>query len=284
MSRSRLTLSLAGLAVLALLIDTAACGGDGVGGGPVPIDAGASSTSSSSGSDGGSDSGLPPTPIRTIAQRNPFGNVAKHNNLLWDGDFEWRSSFADQYGWMSAKSGGYVSYALPALELGWRCKSGLKCARLGPNHVILGLAVSSRDHDLAISFWASPAGGDCSSVAAVFFTSADNEAAVDVPPESATADGDGWCRYAVVVSERQTAARLFIENQGDGEVVVDDAVIEPVAAEQSRRSLGLPSGKTVVAPAWLRQWAREAVRPRITPPNEAEKRFRSGLRRSGWTR
>ena len=225
-----------------------------------------------------------------MAQRNPFGNVARRNNLLWDGDFEWRSSFADQYGWMSAKSSGYVSYSLPTLELGWRCKSGLKCARLGPNHVILGLAVSSQDHDLAISFWAHPAGGDCSSVAAVFFTSSDNESAVEVPPETAVPDGDGWCRYATVVPERQTAARLYIENGGSADAVVDDAVIEPVDyqpmenRQSRRRSLGQPLAETVEVPAWLRQWAREAARPRITPPNEAERRFREGLRRRRWKR
>jgi hypothetical protein len=283
MSPFRLALSLAGLATLALLLPSAGCGGDGVGGGPVPIDGGASSTSSSSsGSDGG-DGGAQPKPKRTVTQRNPFGNVAARNNLLWDGDFEWRSSFADQYGWMSGKSGGYVSYALPILELGWRCKSGLKCARLGPNHRLLGLAVSSQDRDLAISFWANPGGGDCSSVSAVFFTTADDEDAVEVPSQSASPDADGWCRYARVVSQRKTAARLYIENAGSADAVVDDAVIEPLAAEQSRASLGFAPAKTVAVPAWLRQWAREAERPRVTPPNEAERRFRAGLKGRRWT-
>ncbi|MBM4359336.1 MAG: hypothetical protein FJ096_14635, partial [Deltaproteobacteria bacterium] len=37
---------------------------------------------------------------RTVTTRNPFGNVAVSDNLLWDGDFEWLSSFADQYAWL----------------------------------------------------------------------------------------------------------------------------------------------------------------------------------------
>ncbi|MBW2459893.1 MAG: hypothetical protein JRI68_35715 [Deltaproteobacteria bacterium] len=275
-------LALASVALTAAVaIQSSGCGGDGVGGGPVPWDAGVTSTSSSTSSGvGGSGGQTPITPKRTVAQRNPYGNVAARNNLLWDGDFEWRSAFADQYGWMSSK-GGYMSFAPPALELGWKCRSGLKCALLGPNHRIMGLAVSSIDHDLAISFWAKPAGGHCSELSAVFFTMSDSEQNVEVEAEATAPDGEGWCHYAVQVSERLTAARLYIENVGQGPAIVDDAVIEPVETQPTGLTSKPPTSVTL--PAWVRQWSREATRPRVTPPNEAERRFRAGLKRR-WRR
>jgi len=270
----------AGLPLAGITTQATGCGGDGVNGGPVPWDAGVTSTSSSSSSGvGGGGGHVPVTPKRTVAQRNPFGNVAKRNNLLWDGDFEWRSAFADQYGWMSSK-GGYISFALPTLELGWKCRSGLKCAVLGPNHRILGLAVSSIDHDLGVSFWGRPAGGHCSELSAIFFTTSQSEEGVEVDAESTAPDDDGWCHYAVQVPERQSAARLYIENVGQGPAIVDDAVIEPVEGQPN--ALRQPPRRAEV-PAWVRQWSWEAGRPRVTPPNEAERRFEEGLKRR-WRR
>ncbi len=278
---NRLALASACAALTAgLAIQAWGCGGEGVGGGPAPWDAGVTSTSSSSSSGFGGSGGSAITPKRTVAQRNPFGNVAARNNLLWDGDFEWRSAFADQYGWMTS-TGSYISYALPALELGWKCRSGLKCARLGSNHRIMGLAVSSIDHDLAVSFWGKPAGGHCSELSAIFFTMSDSEQSVEVDAEGTEPDGEGWCRYAVQVSERQTAARLYIENVGQGPAIVDDAVIEPV--DYSTTGLTLKPPRSVTVPAWVRRWSKEATRPRVTPPNEAERRFKAGLKRR-WRR
>jgi hypothetical protein len=145
----------------------------------------------------------------------------------------------------------------------------------------MGLAVSSIDHDLAVSFWARPAGDLCSELAAMFFTNWSAEQGVEVEPETASPDDDGWCHYTAQVPEREAAARLYIQNEGEGDAIVDDAVIEPVDIQQTGLTLAPP--KTVAVPAWVRQWSREATRPRITPPTKAERRFRQGLQRR-WRR
>lgn len=259
-----------------LIAALAACGDETIN--PVQL-AGTGGSTAASG--GGGDGGAPPAK-RRIEQRNPFGNVAATDNLLWDGDFEWRATFASQYGWYASPSVQFNQLGLPPLEMGARCRSGIKCARLDPGWVILGLGVASQQ-SLNVSVWGKPEDGACAGVSVLLLSQSNSEPAIEVPPESDAPAADGWCRYALRVPARASAIYLFIQNLGSGQLIVDDAVITPAVDGQDviPASLRIAS-ETVAAP--IRAWARAATRPRIAPPSEERLRFEERMRTRKWTR
>jgi hypothetical protein len=113
--------------------------GDGLAGAPTIPAAGSGGSAGQTGGQGG-DAGAPITPIRTVHQRNPFGNVAASDNLLWDGDFEWSGAFLAQYAWSSGKS--WKTSGGPEIEVLAACHSGMKCARVKKGGSIGGIGVS----------------------------------------------------------------------------------------------------------------------------------------------
>jgi hypothetical protein len=206
---------------------------------------------------------------RTIVQRNPFGNVAKTENLLWDGDFEWSSAFTDQYGWINYPQ---VSYGFQGIRVGIECRSGLKCASIDHGRGIIGIGVSSEGYRMSASFWARPlAEASCEDISAdlLSITGEDPTAPVPLVPEAAD---DGWCRFEGVADERVTKTYLLIDNGGKGEVLVDDVVLERVMKTQA---LTVPVEPPTAARSARVAEARAALRARrgpIDPPPNAAKR------------
>ena len=261
---------------LIVLVALAACGDEAVN--PVQLaGSGGSTTASGAGGAGGA-----PVVKRRVEQRNPFGNVAASDNLLWDGDFEWRATFASQYGWYASPSPQFYQLGLPPLEMGARCKSGIKCARLDPDWVILGLGVASQ-HSLNVSVWAKPEDGMCNAVLVILLSQSNSEPAVEVPSERDAPAADGWCHYALLVPERDSATYLFVQNGSSGQLIVDDAVITPATEGQDVLPASLRiAPESVAAP--IRAWARAVTRPRIEPPSEERLRFEERMRTRTWTR
>lgn len=259
-------------ALLALLSLFAACG-EGVSGGPVPV---ASEDEVADVPDAPVDS----TVKRVVMQRNPYGNVAVTDNLLWDGDFEFRPSFPEQYGWLIG-FGFNVGFGLPPLATGSRCKSGIKCAELAPGQHILGIAVGSEGDDLLVSFWAFPDDGTCDGVGAAFLSqygTADPGERID--PVQAEPFEDGWCRFEAVSPARASSSYLSIENQSVSNVVIDDAVVRPIAEDEQRtRSSAAPLTQADEQRfEVLRRSARQARLPRRAPPSRGEQALSSHLR------
>src|SRR5262249_45345327 len=150
---------------VAALVATPACGGDaeqvnplaGAGsGGHAPVDA---ATTGSSGGAGGGSGGAAPV-RRTVEQRNPFGDVAAHDNLLWDGDFEWSSPFSDQYGWVNLPA----QPGFAGIRVGIDCRSGLKCAAIEKKQAIAGISVSSQTSKLSVGLWVKPPQPSCDGI------------------------------------------------------------------------------------------------------------------------
>lgn len=261
--------------LLALFAFFAACG-EGVSGGPVPPVT--------------SDQETPEVPDvppdesvkRVVSQRNPYGNVAVTDNLLWDGDFEFRPSFPEQYGWLIGYGFG-VGFGLPPLATGARCRSGIKCAELGPGQHILGIAVGSEGDDLLVSFWAYPDDGTCDGVGAGFISQYGSvEAGERIEPVEPDPFEDGWCRFETVSPARTTAAYLSIENLSVTNVVIDDAVVRPIGNEE-RRARSLARAKPFSAAEEqrfeaLRRSAHAARLPRRAPPSRGEQALSSHLR------
>ncbi len=239
-----------------------------------PVDtAGAAGGTTSSTATTSSSSSSTVTKKRTIIQRNPFGNVAKVANLLMDGDFEWISAFSDQYGWLTGGQ-GYLSYQLPTIVMGSRCRSGIKCAEVEHERAVVGLSVSSKGNPLAVSFWAHVEEGACTGVQAVLLSEDGSADSVAIAPESEQ-PSDGWCHFAGLVSERKSALYLYIQNVSGSVAIVDDAVIESAGGDSNGVSAFAPAQPAAGDWAWAIEQARFLTRPRTPPPNEALRRFRA---------
>ncbi|HVY45171.1 MAG TPA: hypothetical protein VHB21_04790 [Minicystis sp.] len=239
---------------------------------PAPRDAGVDASQPDAG--GGGAGGAPK---RTVVQKNPFGDVKETGNLLWDGDFEWFSVFSDEYGWLDGPP--FTSYTFTSAIVSAQCLSGLKCAKLASFKDILGVAVAVKDKPLEVSFWATPAGGECKNVKGSLispFDAVPQDPAVDVPEVASHADGTGWCHYHAIVPARVDKPGLLVENVAsstdDHPVLVDDCVIKEA-----------PEGATPTAPPMdaarlprVRELQAELKRrkgPHDPPPNPARTAF-----------
>lgn len=229
----------------------------------------------------------PPAAKRRVIERNPFGHVAISQNLLWDGDFEWTSPFADQYGWYELPSSPTVSDVV----IGAACTSGIKCVRLRKNGNLLGIGVGAKDAPLFVSVAIKfEVEGDatrpaCSKAELTLIDfggpgAGDPDASVTATSE--TADGSGWCVLAGTVPARANKPYLLVSNHGGVPMLVDDAVLT-VAETPSP----LPGAKqpAIAARAPLPhqlpniRMAREAIAklrlPHDAPPSRGELELRA---------
>ncbi len=243
---------------------------------------------------GPSDAGVPPTdaptsevppdapPVtkkRDVLTRNPFGDVAETQNLLWDGDFEWTSPFTDQYGWIELPS----SPTITDVEIGPACKSGVKCARIRKNGAVVGIAVSSATMGLEASIWIhfeaeegqAPACAEVSAFLADIGASiGPKDPDVALASTSDVPDEDGWCQLRVSSPARSNKTYLYVENESASSVLLDDCVIRPTA--EIPISQAPPSRRMSEA---SRAGAEEAVRVNRHPVDDAPNPARDAYRR-----
>ena len=170
-----------------------------------------------------------------------------------------------------------LGYNLPPQVLGAACHSGVKCARLNSGGALLGLAVASRDNALEVSVWAAPEDGSCEGLEVSLVAESGGESSVAIAAAEATADEDGWCHYQALAPERIGAQYLYLENNGS-EAIVDDASIVP-AAPAMKQVQALPARLDQQKLERVVAWGRAAKHPRLPPPNEAMRRFRSHMRK-----
>jgi hypothetical protein len=234
--------------------------------------------------DAGQDAMPPPEmdagpPKRTIEQRNPFGDVAETQNLLWDGDFEWSSPFSDEYGWLPGPPLDYMPFT--GIRIGAACHSGIKCAAVKKKHVITAIGVASTGHKLEASFWAHVKGGPCDAVKGKIIADQSGvEPDAPVAAESMDPDASGWCHYRSVIDARSHKPYLNISNQTSDEIVIDDAVLKQAGAMEALSVPHLP-------PTWEDAQEIAAVRallfsrrgPHDAPPNEAKRAYEAWRKR-----
>lgn len=235
-----------------------------------PVDAGAPPPD-----DAGIDAEPPPPadaglPRRTIEQRNPFGNVAETENLLWDGDFEWTSPFSDQYGWLS---GPPLGYSFSGARIGAECHSGIKCAAVKKKGNLAGIGVAVAGSKLDVSFWAHVKKGGCDGVKATvisLFSNADPSA--PVTPDLPLAGADGWCHYHSVIDARKVKPYFLITNNTGDEILVDDAVMKkaPPTTGLSVKHLP-PTSEDAAAVAQARVELLALRGPHDAPPTPAKR-------------
>jgi hypothetical protein len=220
----------------------------------------------------------PVAPKRTVIERSPYGNVKAAQNLLWDGDFEWSSPFADQYGWIEPPSNPTVSDVV----VGPDCRSGVKCVRLKRNADVVGIGVSSATQGLVARIWArfQPEEGEelptCASVDAFVFdagglTPSDPEVAL--APKTEQPDAEGWCELVATSPVRANKSYLFVANRSKVAMLLDDATLLPADGPIPSPSPAVSSSSHAAErPAALAR-ARAAIRATRRfgdgPPNPA---------------
>ncbi|MFO0760495.1 MAG: hypothetical protein U0359_28705 [Byssovorax sp.] len=215
---------------------------------------------------------------RQVLQRNPFGHVEKAENLLWDGDFEWTSPFADQYGWLS---GPPFSYTFGNVVVGAACRSGLKCVKIPKKKAIVGIGVASQGSKLAASFIAHLSMGTCDQVKSTisdFFDKAEPDVPV-VPVETAP-DAQGDCRYLTVLEARAHKPYFYIENKTGADIIVDDVVLEKASGSSPLSVIKAPpSAEDAAALALAAEQIQKLRGPHDAPPNAARRAFEAWKQR-----
>jgi hypothetical protein len=234
----------------------------------------------------------PVEPLRTVLDRNPFGNVAASENLLWDGDFEWTSPFTDQYGWYQLPA----SLVLEEVVVGPACRSGVKCARVGRSDEILGIAVGAPDEVLVakahVKFEPDDEGvTPACSEAAVIVLDLDGlgptDESVELPLVTPTPDVTGYCVFAGEIAPRNNKPYVYVENNGKSTMLVDDVTLLRASSASATRVHPLPAPKALPLRATLAprvEAAREAMKllrvlPDTAKPNRAKVRLEEDLRR-----
>ncbi len=269
------------IAVLSVGIATLGCGDDEALLEPLSRDAGIEAAVDAAAPETGAPDATPLPMKRQVFQRNPFGNVAASDNLLWDGDFEWHSSFGAQYGWVNAVTVISVG-AFSQVRASAQCKSGLKCGYLTQNQRVAAIGVSPSKSKVHASLWARVPTADCSDVG-VKLISCDYAADPDVPVLDADGvpDADGFCHYEVVAAERQRATCLFVETRfAEGEAIIDDAVLRaaPPGAAQSD-AMGAPSARDVEVAEEARRAIKKWLRPGAPAPTRESQELKRWVER-----
>jgi hypothetical protein len=235
-------------------------------------------------------------PKRTVLQRNPMGNVAETENLLFDGDFEWTSPFSDEYGWFQGQSPTVTD-----VVVGPDCRSGVKCARLKAHQSIVGIGVASKDSPLEASVWVrfEDTSVACSAAKATLvdrfigsgppLVDTDNDVKLTAREEP---DQSGWCHLVAVAPARQNRTYLNVFNTSGSKMLVDDAVLKRLAGPGPHppgASGGSPGSGSPPAPVAVDSWVptqeeaenlaevrallAEYAKPHDGPPTPAQKAF-----------
>jgi hypothetical protein len=234
----------------ALLLAGLALGGCewGDGGPPNPVPKPGLTLDGGSAEDAGLLDGGPAK--RTLATRNPWGGPP--GNLLADGDFEHSTVHPGnqpQLGWLTLDASG-SNYKNQRFETGGLCRTGLRCALLERDEMLVGFGVSAPGTGMVASFWAKgPADKKCSELLSALVVGCwEGLVTGYVKATSPQPGADGWCHYQGSFPEGRTQRCLYINSKlvGDRTAVVDSAELAPDTGT-------VPTQEQVVVGAELQQ-------------------------------
>lgn len=213
-------------------------------------------------------------PIRTVEQRDPFGDTAIEDNFLIDGDFE-LSSAGGQYGWSAIQEQGpQAGQIYLPLETGGLCRSGMSCGVINNGVALIGYAAEPRDKPMDIAVWVKPPGSDCS-VVQVSLISCSSTFAFTVATVSALSPSpgpDGWCHLEAIAPSMDSQPCLFVTASlpQDQQALIDDASIVAADGSGSRPlEATVPSAKLRAeidfSVRWLAEHRRYGNSPLVRP-------------------
>lgn len=178
--------------------------------------------------------------IRTVEQRNPYGNTDIKNNLMVDGDFEWTGA-SGQYGWYAIANG---QQAQLVRETGGLCHSGVACGEMNVGTDLLGQAAAPANEAMQISLWIKPPDGNCSAVnvSVIECSALLPRVLASVTPLANTPDASGWCHLEGTQAAMTGQPCLYLKTSED-KVLVDDASLVGVPDTNAK-----PLAATVPSP------------------------------------
>lgn len=220
----------------------------------------------------------PPTPKRTVIQRNPYGDIAATDNMLWDGDFEWQTAFGDEYGWVDAAFFSAVG-TYPEIRIGADCHSGMKCGYLKAENKATAIGVAPSGAEISASAWTKPPSGKCSEVQVQLFScAASGEPVVPLVDADDKPDADGWCHVEAIAAARTTATCMLFQAKFKGSIpaLIDDAVVQPApVGAHAYIAYGPPSPLDLAAVKQMQKILRTYLKPTTRPPNAALRAYRA---------
>jgi len=161
--------------------------------------------------------------VRTVENRNPFGDTAEHN-LMVDGDFELTSG-QGQYGWVSYDGTGMQATLLR--ETGGLCLSGVTCGILTSDADLLGYGAAPRDKDIEVSVYTKPPIADCGLTQVLLIGCAGGAITnlASVPPTTSEPDASGWCFHHAIAPPQELRPCLYVSSGAESGVptLVDKA-------------------------------------------------------------
>jgi hypothetical protein len=215
-----------------------------------------SSEDASSPADAGSDAAhdappeaAPPMPdagplVRSVELRNPFGDTTQQHNLLVDGDFELTAG-QGQYGWQAVQNGAVAD--IPR-ETGGLCHSGVACAAITSDYLLLGFGVAAPEQSMQVSLWSKPPVPDCTLtvVALINCDSVIASTIATVPTESDVPDASGWCHHLATAPALALRPCFVVQSfaDPDARTLIDHGGIYALEGTRSNTLLaGAPSAE-----------------------------------------
>lgn len=229
-------------------------GGGGDGGDATSASSSGSSTSGPTSSSSSTGSG---PVLRTLLERNPFGEQT--DNLLVDGDFELSFGPPGQQGWVGFAANGEPQRLVA--ETGGLCRSGLRCARVVAGGVLLARGTAAPGgQDMVVELWAKPvATPSCVGVMAYALSCETFQQPISLA--GVAVEDDGWCRLHANVGASKVGVCLYVENQSGQEILLDAALLTAVPPRSARSPVAaLAAPPPVSAPTRARM---DAVRDRL---------------------
>lgn len=170
------------------------------------------------------DAGVPApaAATRTVGYRSPFGDAFQSDNLMVDGDFE-LTGRTDQAPWTVYDNGQQtLNY-----ETGGHCRSGVRCAIIGPNDALIGYMASPATDDAEIRAYAKPDSGRCADMQIYEFDFVTNSTAGTAQPTTTSPGDDGWCFYTGKASNlayEQPGLYIQIASNAQSKTLIVDQV------------------------------------------------------------
>lgn len=225
--------------------------------------------------------GTPPPPHvvkRTVFERNPYGDIAASDNMLWDGDFEWQTAFGDEYGWVDSSFFTGVG-TFPEIRIGAECHSGMKCGYLRPETKATAIGVAPGGSEISASAWVKPPSDNCSDVhVQIFGCNSSADPAVPLVDADGKTDSQGWCHFQAIAPARTSATCMVFDAQfkGSTDALIDDAVIQAAPpGAQSFTAFGPPSPRDLATVKQMQKIVRAYLKPTTRPPNRALRAYRA---------
>jgi hypothetical protein len=166
----------------------------------------------------------PASPTRTVGHRNPFGDAFQSDNLMVDGDFELtgRTDGIQEPWFVYTTSPQTLNF-----DTGGHCRSGIRCAVIVPNDILIGQMASPASENFVIRAYVKPESGHCADAQVFVFDVITSALSASALSTTQLPGDDGWCFFegqSPALVYQQPALYIQITPNGKSKTLVVDQV------------------------------------------------------------